>query len=105
MRRNFRPTPEDMERLVATLTQLLCASLENLMERSRARLQFPRMPAETSPYQVLGIDPSAADNQVRTAYKFLAHRLHPDHGGSNQAMARLNQAYDQIARERGWRTK
>lgn len=105
MKRDFQPAPEDIERLVAALTQLLYASLEHLVERCQAGLQFPGMPAENSPYRVLGIHPSAPDDLVKLAYKWLAQRCHPDRGGSNEAMARLNQAYDQIARERKWRTR
>lgn len=57
-----------------------------------------------SPYQMLGLHPSAADEVVKYAYKHLANRLHPDRGGSAEAMARLNQAYEEIARERRWKT-
>jgi hypothetical protein len=31
---------------------------------------------------------------VTTGYRTLAHRLHPDHGGTHQDMARLNAAKD-----------
>jgi DnaJ-class molecular chaperone len=56
-----------------------------------------------SPYQVLGLAPSAADEVVKYAYKHLAKKAHPDAGGSAEAMARLNKAYEEIARERGWK--
>lgn len=56
-----------------------------------------------NPYRALGLDPSATDELVKLAYKFLSHKLHPDHGGSAQAMARLNMAYREISRIRGWK--
>lgn len=105
MRRGFQPAPEDVQHLVAALTQLLYASLEGFLECSRSGFQLPGTPAENGPYRVLGLDPSAPDELVKVAYRLLAQRCHPDRGGSTQAMARLNQAYDQIARERGWKKK
>lgn len=55
------------------------------------------------PYRVLGLDPSAPDEVVRLVYRHLAQRCHPDHGGSQEAMALLNRAYEQISNERGWK--
>jgi DnaJ-class molecular chaperone len=57
-----------------------------------------------SPYQVLGLHPSAPDDVVKVVYRHLARKVHPDAGGSAEAMARLNRAYEEIARERGWKT-
>ena len=56
-----------------------------------------------SPYRLLGLDPSAPDEVVKLVYRHLARRLHPDAGGSTEAMARLNGAYEEIARQRGWK--
>lgn len=56
-----------------------------------------------NPYRALGLDPSAPDEVVRLVYRHLARGCHPDHGGSPEAMARLNRAYEEIARMRGWR--
>jgi len=56
-----------------------------------------------SPYRVLGLHPSAPDDLVKLAYRFWARRLHPDRGGSAEAMVRLNRAYEEITKERGWK--
>ncbi|MFW6125493.1 MAG: J domain-containing protein [Chloroflexota bacterium] len=58
----------------------------------------------SGPYQVLHLSPSAPDDVVKIVYRHLSKKHHPDAGGSSEAMARLNGAYEEIARERGWKT-
>lgn len=60
------------------------------------------MADEANPYRVLGLDPGSSDEMVRLAYRHLARRHHPDRGGGHEAMARLNRAYEEIAKQRGW---
>ena len=61
----------------------------------------------TDPYKVLGISPSATDDQVKAAYRELARKYHPDvHAGSDLAdlaaekMKEVNEAYDTIMSQR-----
>ena len=44
-------------------------------------------------YRLIGIDPDATDDEVRTRYRHLARRAHSDHGGADAEMARINEAY------------
>lgn len=46
------------------------------------------------PWQTLGVRPNAPAVEVRAAYRALALRHHPDAGGSDEAMAELNRAYE-----------
>jgi hypothetical protein len=46
-------------------------------------------------WDVLGVDPDATRDKVRSAYLKLAQEMHPDTGGSEAAMLRLNKAYQE----------
>ena len=56
------------------------------------------------PYQVLGISPTATDDEVKKAYRNLAKRYHPDvNAGASDAEAKMkeiNEAYSTIMRQR-----
>ena len=51
---------------------------------------------ETNAHAVLHLLPSAPPEVVRAAYKALAMKHHPDHGGDTEAMQRLNEAYERL---------
>jgi hypothetical protein len=59
----------------------------------------PPRPRQTpgDPYQTLHLLPSAPPEVVKAAYKALAMKLHPDHGGDTEAMQRINDAYRRLA--------
>lgn len=57
------------------------------------------------PYQILGLDKSASDQEVKDRYKELLHKLHPDKSGTPGTQYLLQlviAAYETIKRERGW---
>ena len=49
-------------------------------------------PAAEEWWLILGVDPDASAAEIDAAYKRLARETHPDTGGSDAAMATLNQA-------------
>ncbi len=59
------------------------------------------------PYEVLGIKPSATDDEVKSAYRAMARKYHPDNYADNplsdlaeEKMQEINDAYDAIVRMR-----
>ena len=61
----------------------------------------------TDPYKVLGVSPSATDEEVKDAYRQLAKKYHPDqYSGSpiaelaDEKMKEINEAYDEIVSQR-----
>lgn len=60
-----------------------------------------------NPYEVLGVNPQATDEEVKTAYRELARKYHPDNYDNNplsdlaeEKMQEINEAYDAIIRMR-----
>ncbi len=61
----------------------------------------------TDPYRVLGVEPTASDDEVKRAYRDLARKYHPDNYQNNpladlaeEKMKEINEAYDQITKQR-----
>ena len=59
------------------------------------------------PYEVLGVNKNATDDEVKEAYRNLAKKYHPDNYGDNplsdlaeEKMEEINAAYDKIMSER-----
>lgn len=52
------------------------------------------------PYRVLDIPSNSPDWLVKLAYKAKAKKAHPDAGGSEEDMKRINDAYQKIREER-----
>lgn len=53
---------------------------------------YQALPAPEQWWQVLGCRPDTPQDQVEQVYRQLAKKFHPDHGGSEADMARLNSA-------------
>ena len=60
------------------------------------------------PYSVLGVSPDASDEQIKTAYRELARKYHPDNYTDDnplkelaeEKMQEINAAYDEISKMR-----
>ena len=78
----------------------------------RLKTIFAGTDGETNAYEVLGLDRSASDDEVKTTYRKLIRENHPDTlvaqglpqefiDLANEKMATINAAYDRIEKERG----
>jgi hypothetical protein len=50
--------------------------------------------------QLMGVGAGATRDEIERAYRRKAQKLHPDHGGDEDAMRALNEAYARLKRAR-----
>lgn len=68
---------------------------------SQAFAGYEALPAPEQWWQVLGVSPTASRSEIQFAFRDRAKNAHPDAGGSDHAMARLNAARDEGLRQAG----
>jgi curved DNA-binding protein CbpA len=50
----------------------------------------------SSPFEVLGIEPDADEDELKEAYRQRVLETHPDHGGSAEAFRQVREAYEAV---------
>ncbi len=56
-----------------------------------------------NPFTILGVNLMSSEDEVKVAYRKKAWDAHPDHGGTNEQMAKVNAAFEVICRFKGWK--
>lgn len=56
-----------------------------------------------NPFIILGVTPDSTEEEVRQAYRDKAAKAHPDKGGTNDEMIKVNAAWETIRMFRGWK--
>lgn len=51
-----------------------------------------------TPHEILGIEPSATQEEIKTAFRRKAMRTHPDRGGSDEEFRAVVKAYETLQR-------
>ena len=72
--------------LVASLVCLAACQVQAVMRWSRRAGQRQKE-TDIDPYEVLGVDRSASEEEIKKAYRRKSRDLHPDKGGSNEKFA------------------
>lgn len=67
-----------------------CERLKNLKHYDPE----PRM----SPYAILGVPSTATQDEIKTAYRRLAMKHHPDRGGTLEEFQRIHDAYERLTK-------
>ncbi|MEO6200652.1 MAG: DnaJ domain-containing protein [Cryobacterium sp.] len=57
---------------------------------------MPDSPAAATPYEVLGVSPTASQEELRRAYRRLLRRTHPDVGGSAEQFHAVQIAWERV---------
>jgi len=57
---------------------------------------MPDSPISATPYEVLGVSPTATHDELRRAYRKLARETHPDTGGSSARFVAVQLAWERI---------
>ena len=99
-----------LHRLLLLANRDSIIQLDNLITRT---VQVAKQEKQSSPFesavqrvhrmepigmQLLGNDAGLDLKRLRSAYRMVALRYHPDHGGSHEQMIAINRAYEQLHR-------
>jgi DnaJ like chaperone protein len=99
--------PAEEEQLLNIISSKLGISLN---DRNSIRSMFWNIQSPAANYEILEVNPSVSDEELKKAYRKMANKYHPDkvsylgeemQRAANEKFQKLNEAYEKIKRERG----
>jgi len=89
------------------LAQIFMRSLrlKRILSESKSAFAGKERSMAQDPYRVLGVSPGATDDEIKSAYRKLAKKYHPDVNGSSPEaeakMKEINEAYTTLIKNKG----
>jgi len=101
---NLGGKSDPLKMMRTMLNNLEVTLLKKMDAQIRARISVLKTDdTELDPFTILGVDTNATKEGVTRAYREKAARAHPDKGGSNEEMAKVNAAFEAIKLFKGWK--
>jgi hypothetical protein len=69
-----------------------------VFERPAAPPPRPELDPDGGPWETLWLRPGAPEYVIRAVFRAMAQRHHPDHGGDEMTMKRLNNAFEALTK-------
>jgi len=84
---------QGVDKISTICTQCVHESMPHLdLEDPQPPQSGDEWPYKEKAWKVLGVSPFASADEIKSAYKHLAAKAHPDHGGNPEEMKKLNAA-------------
>lgn len=92
-----KPTQEEMDAIVDRLGSSMYSHYEAHLRAYQARVEkFNQQVRSMTPSIILGVSPTATQDEIKAAYRRLAMKHHPDRGGDVDEFQKIKAAYEQL---------
>ena len=108
--RECRAADEEGARLLEAYLDRVRSNWHDEMASDWGRAESQPPPPRNAPdvsldeaYAILGLQPGADEEAIKTAHHRLMKQFHPDHGGTDYLATKINRARDVLLQQRGMR--
>lgn len=102
----FSMNPDNLlSSLIQSYEKAFLEEIKRVIDERIRQLSGAAPSADTeglNPFSILGVGFDVTEEELTRAYRKAAWSAHPDHGGSNEKMAKVNAAYEVIQKFKGW---